>query len=171
MQDRTAEPSLRQVARTGAVHATLLIAGGVVVGGIGGFWALSKDGTDAVAEVAARPFIALVVVLPLLLLLLNFSPANLGMYATPARGLLIGLIGGLGGGLIGALAYIVPATNIPVILGGEDAPDLSTAIREEFGLTRFLVVVGVTAAVGLLAGFATHYRIKAYHRKTRRTED
>lgn len=165
MQPAASKPTLKQVARLGAVHATALVVAAVVVGGIGGFWALTSNGTDGTAEVAARPFIALVVILPLLLVVLHFSPMNLEMYSSPARGLLVGFIGGVAGGLLGALAFIVPATNIPVILGGEDAPDLSTAVRVEIGLARFLLVVCVTSVVGILAGWATHYRIKAYRRQ------
>lgn len=156
-------PTLKQVARTGAVHAALLVAAGVLVGGLGGFWGLiTADGTEKTAESAARLFVVLVVLFPLLLVVVNISPPSLGAYSSPFRGLLIGLIGGLGGGLIGALAYSVPATNIPVILGGEDAPDLSEAVRSEIGLTMFVVVVAVSAVVGLAAGLLTHYRVKAY---------
>ena len=156
--------TLKQVARLGAVHAALLILGGVLTGGVGGFWALSAEGTRETAQAAAQPFVALAVILPVLLFLLNVSPANLDAYSSPWRGLLIGLIGGLGGGLLGALSYTVPATNIPVILGGEDAPALSTAVRSEIGLTLFLVVVASAAVVGILAAVVTHYRVKEYRR-------
>lgn len=155
-------PTLKQVARTGAVHAALLVAAGVLVGGLGGFMGLTADGTEKTAESAARLFVVLIVLFPLLLVVVNISPPSLGAYSSPLRGLLIGLIGGLGGGVIGALAYSVPATNIPVILGGEDAPDLSEAVRSEIGLTMFIVVVAVSAAVGLAAGLLTHYRVRAY---------
>ena len=36
--------TLKQVARAGAVHASLLIFAGVLAGGVGGFWALGIEG-------------------------------------------------------------------------------------------------------------------------------
>lgn len=163
----TAQPAtIKGILRTGAVEAVLLLFGGVAVGAVAGFWGLAGgDGTASTAEDAARPYLALVVVLPVLLALVNLSPPHLAHFATLARGLFVGLLAGGGGGLLAALAYFVPATNIPVILGGEDAADLNDAVRSEVGLVRFLIVVIVALVAGLAAGALTHYRVATYLRQ------
>lgn len=156
---------LKVSARLGLVQAMTLLVGGAVVGGVGGFWGLfGADGTQDTAELGARPYLALVVVLPALLALMNFSPASLDAYATRLRGLTVGAVAGGLGGLLGALAYFVPAGNLPSILGGEDAPDMYDALRAEVGLGRFLAVVLVTLAAGLAAGYVTHLRVAAYRK-------
>lgn len=155
---------MKAVIRTGLVEGTLLLLGGLALGAVGGFWGLASDGAQAVADDAAKPYLALLVVLPVLLALVNLSPPNLDHFATLGRALVVGLVGGGGGGLVAALAYFVPATNIPSILGGEDAADLNEAVRSEVGLAAFVAVVAVSLIAGLAAGALTHYRVAAYLR-------
>ncbi|MCC6421416.1 MAG: hypothetical protein IT429_24630 [Gemmataceae bacterium] len=159
---------LRSILRTGMVEAVLLLFGGLAAGAVGGFWGLfGGDGAASTAEDAARPYLALVVVLPALLALVNLSPPKLDHFATLARGLLVGLVAGGVGGLLAALGYFVPATNLPVILGGEDAGYLNEAVRSEVGFGAFLAVVLVSLVAGLAAGALTHYRVAAYRRAQR----
>ena len=150
-------------ARAGLMQAVTLLLAGVALGAFAGIWALfDGDGPEGIAHTAARPYIALVVVLPLVLILLNFSPPNLDVFATLRDGTLLGAIAGGLGGLLGALGYFVPATNIPAILGGESVVDISDALRGEVGLARFLVVVIVTLAIGVAVGAFTHHRVTVY---------
>jgi len=156
----------QQVVRAGFSEAAVLIVGGVIVGGIGGFWGAATGGPiPDIASDAAKPYLVLVAVLPALLVLLNFSPPKLAYFETLARGLTVGGIAGGVGGVIAALGYFVPAANLPIILRGKNANDMYDALRSEVGLTRFLIVVVVSLVAGLAAGALTHYRVAAYQRQ------
>lgn len=154
--------------RAGFVQAATLLVAGVAVGAIGGVWGLAADGTlEEATEGASHAFIALAVVFPVLLVAMNFSPPNLDVFATPARAAVVGVIAGGVGGLLGALGYFVPATNLPVIFAGHDAGDFSDALRADVGLTRFLIVVVVTFVAGIAVGALTHVRVKSFREQQR----
>lgn len=156
---------MKRAARLGLVQAMTLLVGGVLVGGVGGFWGLlGADGTADTAELAARPYLAMLLVLPALLLLMNFSPPELAPFERANTALVAGVVAGGLGGLLAALGYFVPAGNLPSFLGGEDAGDLYDAIRGEVGLGRFLAVVLVTLAAGAAIAWVTHLRVAAYRR-------
>lgn len=153
------------VIRAGFAEAAVLVIGGVVLGGIGGFWGVATGGTAAeMASDAAKPYLAMAVLLPVLLVILNFTPPKLEFFSTLTRGLLVGIIAGGAGGLVAALAYFVPAANLPTIFQGASAGDMYDAVRSEVGLGRFLLVFIVSLAAGVIAGALTHYRVAAYRR-------
>ncbi len=159
----------RQVVRAGFSEAAVLVIGGVILGGIGGLWGVAAGGSIAdIAADAAKPYLAMVVLLPALLVLLNFTPPKLAYFETLARALTVGGIAGGIGGVIAALGYFVPAANLPIILGGKNASDMYDALRGEVGFVRVLIVVIVSLVAGLAAGALTHYRVAAYQRMQQR---
>src|SRR5947208_1645433 len=103
----------RQALKAGLTEAVLLLLGGVLVGAVGGFWALAAgDGLADTARIASRPYLALLAVLPAILIFLTIAPPEIVWYDRLDLSVVVGVVAGGVGGLLAALVYFVPASNL-----------------------------------------------------------
>ncbi len=155
---------LQKRVRAGFVQAAFLTAIGLVVGGVAGWLETAAGGSvsDA-AALGAKVFLALVVLLPIGLVLLNLEPQDPSLYSSFGGALVVLLLGGLAGAILASAVFLVPATNIPTIFAGKNPAELSLTLQAEVGRGTFLLVVGITTTVAIVLALWNFVRIRNYY--------
>ncbi len=147
--------------RAGFVQAVALAVIGLVVGIVAGWLEILTAGSISdQAATGAKVFLALVVLLPLFLVLMNLQPPDPSLYSSLGGTLLVLLIGGLAGAILASAVFLVPATNIPVIFAGKNPAELNLALQAGVGRDTFLLVVGITTAVAIALALWNFVRIR-----------
>ncbi len=147
--------------RAGFVQAVALAVIGLVVGIVAGWLEILTAGSISdQAATGAKVFLALVVLLPLLLVLMNLQPPDPSLYSSLGGTLLVLLIGGLAGAILASAVFLVPATNRPVIFAGKNPAELNLALQAGVGRDTFLLVVGITTAVAIALALWNFVRIR-----------
>lgn len=119
-----------------------LAAAGLVLG-VSAAWVglLAADGPANVAGVVAQVYPLLALLLPVVLLTLNWRRSR-SLAPLPSVGAL--LVAATLGAVLAHFGLIVACTNIPALFGGESAVAMSRALPPAIGLARFGLVLAAT---------------------------
>ncbi len=152
--------NMKQI-KAGLFQAVGLLLMGVVGGAVAGILELLSGGSaDDMARVGAAVFPYLALLMPVWLFLLNLAPSDTSLFETLPSSLLVLVLAGVAGGILGAAAFLVPATNLPVILAGKNPSELSAALQGAIGQGSFVMVVTVTTAAAVLIALWNYVRMR-----------
>ena len=119
---------------------------GVFYGGFTGLvGVLLTDDLAQHAAIASTALNGLIIVMPLAVLVLFARSRNAHPIGTT--------LGGLGGGVLGALLFIVGVAQMGRVFGGLDVMDTNPVVMETLGWGRLLATMGATALASAAAGF------------------
>lgn len=129
---------------------------GVVAGWLG---LLLADSIPGIAAVAAKVYLALGVLLPVALFLLNWQPQVPARYATLGKAVGLLAIASLVGSVGASVFFLVPATNIPTIFGDSNPVALSQALQQQIGWERLAIVAVITVAIAPIVAWRSHQQV------------
>ena len=155
---------MKAALRTGAAQAATLVIAAVVLGGIAGLLGLSGDDAAGRASAARAPYLLLAAVNPLLLVAMNHTVSRPRLFVPMARALAVLLVAGIGGALVGGVAFLVPAMNIVAIFTEEGSAGINEALRAELWPDGLIAVVASTGVAAVAVAVWTNARVSAHLR-------
>jgi hypothetical protein len=149
--------------RMGSHVGTLGVAG-LAVGVVAGWVGLARGDGALETAAASTPFIySLIAVLPFVLIArvaLEAGKDRGAPYDSLGKSLPIVLAIGLLGAALACILFLVGATQIPAVFGGEDAEQVMVATRAAVLWTKVGIVVAATGAASIAAAIVGHARAR-----------
>ncbi|MFN8507524.1 MAG: hypothetical protein U0547_08155 [Dehalococcoidia bacterium] len=155
---------MREALRAGAAQAATLVMAAVVFGAIAGLFGLSGDDAAERASAAHIPYLLLAAINPLLLVAMNHTVTKPRLFVPMARAFAVLIVAGIGGALVGGVAFLVPAMNIVAIFTDEGSAGMNEALRAELWPDGLIAVVASTAVAAVAVAVWTNVRVSAYLR-------
>ncbi len=137
--------------------AVVGLAVGVVTGWIS---MIRADGAVAVADSSAPLSYSLAGLLPLVLIVRALMAVEDEPSPYQRVGVTVGvlLLAGVIGAGLACVLFLVGATQIPAVFGGEDAEQVMRATRAGVGWTKVGIIVAATAGSAVVASLLAHAR-------------